>query len=260
MAEFETLSFIPPHPNIVMPYAHIIDRIRYDFPKLPEDIISSQDTGVFKVLYLVYPKYDHSLEDILQIIAPVDEVILHNIARQILLALVHLEKHAVVHCDIKSGNILIAKIDQPLSQIHVGIGDFGLSKLKTKNLVVVMEGTRDARPPEYLCARINREVDYSKYDIFSTGVLLFRMATNNKDPFVKLERDSYKDSDVPLIPETFSLGLRELVHKMLSYKPCNRPSAVECLKVIEDIIPNSKDNRGNFTLEETKRLQNIVVI
>jgi serine/threonine protein kinase/Flp pilus assembly protein TadD len=100
---------------------------------------------------------------------PIEEVITFGI--QVAEALAHAHRHAIIHRDVKSHNVMITEDGS------VKVTDFGLARLggsqhltRTGNTV----GTTGYMSPEQLRGE---EVD-QRSDLFSLGVLLYELATN----------------------------------------------------------------------------------
>ncbi|KAK9815766.1 hypothetical protein WJX72_009157 [[Myrmecia] bisecta] len=144
---------------------------------------------------------------------------------QILLALWHVHSKNVLHRDLKTQNIFLAKGN------ILKLGDFGIARVLTS-------GTDMARTvigtPYYLSPEICEDKPYDqKSDCWSLGCVLYEMCTLKRAfdgqslpaLVVKILRGKY-----PPLAERYSVQLRSLVDSMLRQKPKDRPSVEEMLR------------------------------
>ena len=161
---------------------------------------------------------------------------------QTALAIKHCHDRKLLHRDIKSQNIFLAKGG------IVKVGDFGVAKVldSTCAMASTAIGT-----PYYLSPEICQNRKYSfKTDIWSLGCLLYEMTTL-QHPFDaaslallcrKIVRGTY-----PPVNLKYSRGLRDLIGKMLQKNPFERPTIHEVLNT-----PVVRGRIGRF-LSETVR-------
>ena len=161
---------------------------------------------------------------------------------QTALAIKHCHDRKLLHRDIKSQNIFLAKGG------IVKVGDFGVAKVldSTCAMASTAIGT-----PYYLSPEICQNRKYSfKTDIWSLGCLLYEMTTL-QHPFDaaslallcrKIVRGTY-----PPVNYKYSRGLRDLIGKMLQKNPFERPTIHDVLNA-----PVVKSRIGRF-LSETVR-------
>lgn len=116
------------------------------------------------------------------------------------------QKFNVVHRDIKLENIFVSDTG------HYKLGDFGISKVMKQRIdrTVVPKGTRLYMAPEIL----NGGKYDATVDIYSLGLVLFRLMNNNRAPFL------------PSYPETICVkdkerALRRRLGGEEIPKPCN---------------------------------------
>ncbi|KAA6383143.1 MAG: putative protein kinase domain protein [Streblomastix strix] len=154
------------------------------------------------------------------------------------LGLHEIHQKKILHRDIKSSNIFLT------NDHTVKLGDLGLSKQlsRTNDLACTILGTPQFMSPE-LCL-------YGKYgkknDIWSIGIVMYELM-NLKLPFCAFKQQDLmrKIVNEPHQPlnTVYSQELRNLVDKMLSKNPHNRPST-------EDILRNPAiEGRRNALLQ-----------
>lgn len=144
---------------------------------------------------------------------------------QILLALLYLHEKRILHRDLKTQNIF-------LKNDRIMLGDFGIAK--------VLDGTKDFAntcigTPYYMSPELFKNKPYSyKSDVWALGCVIYEMC-NMRHAFdaqslnglaMKILKGSY-----PPISPAYSRGLRDLIGKMLSINPSQRPSLLDLLKV-----------------------------
>ena len=144
---------------------------------------------------------------------------------QILLALLYLHDRRILHRDLKTQNIF-------LKNSKIRLGDFGIAK--------VLDGTRDFAntcigTPYYMSPELFKNRPYSfKSDVWGLGCVVYEMC-NLRHAFdaqslnglaMKIMKGTYPPS-TPF----YSKGLRDLISKMLSVNPAQRPTLVDILNV-----------------------------
>ena len=191
----------------------------------------------------------------------------------------HQEKH-ISHLDIKAENILFDKNFEPI------IIDFGSAEEFTNpDKEIDFEPKLITR--RYACPKILERKKYFpvKADVFSLGVLLFKLVTggfgffNEKEEkisgpfdylytFIKKNNikgywdalkefyDSIKDEEIKINLD-FSEEFKKLYIKMVAYEPLSRPSLDDVLsdpwlKEINDILENKEEKEKENLEEEYK--------
>ena len=145
---------------------------------------------------------------------------------QLLLGLAHVHSKAILHRDIKPGNVFLTK-----SLKVVKIGDFGIAKALTErdDLADTQVGTPLYMSPE-LCQ--GKPYTYAS-DVWALGCTVYEMASGGAKAFdapgwpqllVKIVRNDY----APL-PSHFSRPFLALVSSMLAPDPADRPTAAQLL-------------------------------
>ncbi|KAL8625270.1 hypothetical protein ACOMHN_030028 [Nucella lapillus] len=163
-------------------------------------------------------------------------------SKQIASGMNYLHSHKIIHRDLKSPNVLVAKNDV------VKISDFGTSReWNEKSTKMSFAGTVSWMAPEV----IRNEPCNEKVDIWSFGVVLWEILT---------KEIPYKDVDSSAIiwgvgsnslhlpvPETCPEGFKLLMRQCWSGKPRNRPSFRQILMHLEIASPDLLNcNRENF--------------
>jgi serine/threonine protein kinase len=142
------------------------------------------------------------------------------ILRDVVAGLKFLHSHGIIHRDLKLSNILLSETGQ------AKIADFGLAVLTEFSDSDSRERTI-CGTPNYLAPEILNKKNYGRSaDIWSLGCLLYSFLTG-KPPFDspdlpqtfdKVKRLDYK------IPDHLSPSARDLISRLLSGDPVNRPT------------------------------------
>jgi len=139
---------------------------------------------------------------------------------QITFALQYLHKKSILHRDLKTQNIFMAKNGM------LKLGDFGISKtLSNENDFA----TTGIGTPQYLSPEICRQQKYDyKSDIWSLGCVLYEICALHPafpgNDWVQLFQNILKARYSPL-PGVYSSSLAEMVKVMLRPEPSRRPTA-----------------------------------
>jgi hypothetical protein len=162
-----------------------------------------------------------------------------KIALQIAFVIKYLHSRKIVHCDLKSPNILIDK------NYNIKLGDFGLSRFIGKNSENIKGkiGTPHWMAPEIL---LGGKYEYHS-DIFSYGMILWEILTgdipyNNIDP-KKIENLITNEKNIVKVPDYGNLILRKLCKKCINYDPQKRPSINEILRELKNIYDKDDDDK-----------------
>lgn len=145
---------------------------------------------------------------------------------QITMAVDYIHSMKIMHRDIKTGNIFLSKNNV------IKLGDFGIAKVldSTSDQAKTVIGT-----PCYISPEVCESKPYDfKSDIWSMGCVLYELCTFTK-PFessniLALARKICQD-DYPPLPDRYSDNLKNLVRKLLSKDPKQRPSCGRIFKM-----------------------------
>ena len=149
----------------------------------------------------------------------------------------YLHDMKVAHRDLKPGNVVVTLPNDStlidLGCIQVKLLDFGISKVEVKDYGEVPTGryigTHGYMAPEIMANELS-EVDALKADVFSFGMLCSDILSAEKHPFGSFrEYRKYilEDSSRPKLPESYSEGLRSMVHDCWSLDPSERPTFLD---------------------------------
>ena len=141
----------------------------------------------------------------------------------------HEEKN-IVHRDIKPDNILLTKDN------HVKLADFGIAKMLSKKVKVTQTRIGDT---DYISPEIEAEEPYTySADIWSLGVLIYELCLlEHPQKKYRLNKMQYLSGQIPKLEDKdYSEELSDLIAKMLSVEPTERPTTDEIIKLCESIL------------------------
>lgn len=189
---------------------------------------------------------------------------------QMSLALKHMHDKNILHRDIKTQNVFLAKREaKSCDSSNLGcvkIADMGIAKVldSQKALARTQVGT-----PYYLSPEICQHMPYnSASDMWALGCVLYELCALQV-PFEAAALPQLMDkivrTPVPRIPHTYSPQLMEIVNVLLSKRANDRPSAEKVLQKpmiqaeIKKMIDQNKkpeqggENRGGENIAEDPR-------
>ena len=169
-----------------------------------------------------------TVDEILHRAGSLDEEEVVLVGKQVASALAAAHKKAILHRDVKPGNILIDR------EGRAYLFDFGLAlPLGERPEEGVLFGT-----PEYMSPEQARGRDLSpKSDVYSLGATLYHMLYGR----VLFEADTAEQiaakqiTEKPNFPEGPSPRLIKLLSRMLSKDPSKRPTAEQVAAILEAI-------------------------
>ncbi|TRY50136.1 Serine/Threonine protein kinase [Cryptosporidium tyzzeri] len=160
-----------------------------------------------------------------------------KISRDICCGMAYLHENGVLHCDLKSSNILLS------GNFNVKIGDFGLSTLmesplETRKMLGCI-GTHHWMAPEIL-----RGEGFTKYaDVYSFGIILWEMITK-KIPHEDLNINhivasvGYGHKEL-IIPENIPSTIKTVIKKTWSRNVRNRPNFKQLTNIFDQLYQSS---------------------
>eukprot|EP00794_Sanderia_malayensis_P016761 gene16761-18455_t len=162
---------------------------------------------------------------------------------QIVMAVQYIHSKKVLHRDLKTQNVFLMRNDV------AKLGDFGIAKVmdSTIDMAQTCVGT-----PCYLSPEVCQDIPYtSKADMWALGCMLYEMctlqyafdATSLLSLYYKIVKGDYKPID-----GYYSDFVIDLVSKLLSNKPEDRPSAAHILnnEFIHERLSNLKVEYQNL--------------
>lgn len=139
------------------------------------------------------------------------------------LAYLHQRQPVVLHQDIKPDNVLITEKDEFL------LSDFGISSRMRHTMMKSTRSTASSNsltiayaPPEKFTSRPK---SMPASDVFSFGVMLYELCTNEVPWMGHGGQSLLTGSAVPEIPEEYSPELNQIVQACMSREPAQRPTA-----------------------------------
>ena len=185
--------------------------------------------------------------------------------RQILSGLAYLHSNNIIHRDLKLENILIKEIEKSKEtneDLYVlKIIDFGTAKIFDKNKKArAIVGSSYYIAPEVLNKKYGCECD-----LWSAGVILYMFIVghapfdgkSDREIMEKVKKGDYLKNEKRW--RNASKEVRDLINKLLKYKPEERLTAFEALKHPWFKVSNSNMLYNNITKEEVlKCVQNLL--
>lgn len=237
--EYDILSGLPPHDNIVKLFAFFYDRPKA-YPKLKQ-------CGEGLALCMLMEQLSQNMQEHINSLRRANGPMASRTIRwiqDVICGLQYLFSHHVVHRDMKLENLLMATDG-------IKIGDFGTailldSTMKLPFAHVAPRGGNEAHlAPEVLNVRSGprKVIDYNKQPVWAAGVLAYELA-GHLSPFEggRIDQRAYDVSSLPPLKSTYcqissrqqslpyELGI--LVKSMLAYEPENRPTLNEVYQKI----------------------------
>lgn len=166
-----------------------------------------------------------------------------DLGRQIAAGVHYLHTHSVLHCDLKSKNVVLKRGEE--GRVIAKLCDFGQSLMmmtqSQRSTMPSVRGTLAWCAPEVLGC-VSPEYT-TQTDVFSLGMILYELAAL-KPPFNgAVDVPSLIMSGKrPEFPEDTPEAYRNIVEGCWSHEPRSRPSATEVCRRLTDIMAALKKN------------------
>jgi len=157
-------------------------------------------------------------------------------------AIQYLHSRRILHCDLKSSNILLDE------NSRVKISDFGLSRVKS--LFQDSENKGRIGTPHWMAPEIMKGLKYEeKSDVYSFGMILWELISNEIPYYgltafqiIGIVSDCKK---IVNIPSEGHPALRLIIKKCLQYEISFRPTFEEIIIYLKKVLIKTKNN-GNY--------------
>ena len=162
-------------------------------------------------------------------------------------ALEYCRKLKIIHRDIKPENIFVSRFGD------FKLGDFGIAR----ELERTMSGFSKKGTYSYMAPEMYKGKKYdSRVDIYSLGIVLYRLMNHNRLPFMSLEKQfiTYRDKDNALnkrvageqmsIPVDAGEQFARIILKACAYDPAQRYQTPEELYGALDDLKNGRAGRS----------------
>jgi serine/threonine protein kinase len=195
----------------------VLESLRHPFIVRLEEVVFTEE-----LIYVIMEYCERGeLYDFVGSFGLMSPQVVARIFKQITEAVCFIHSRNVVHRDLKPENILLTEDMTPR------LADFGLCHTTSHNkLLRTPCGSPFYAPPEVLA---QLPYDGKASDVWSLGLVLYAMTTGElpwRNENLALLFTEIRDCDVE-IPDYLDETIRELLVKMLSRNPADRPTAVE---------------------------------
>lgn len=153
---------------------------------------------------------------------------------QVAWALAYIHSRGIIHHDVNTSNIMIAKDD--FSQVK--LMDFGLARERSSRIEIMIRGT-----VEYMAPELVREVPIDhRVDLYSLGIVMYELATGQLpfkgDNKIACIKKHLEETPRPpqLINADVPIGMEKIILKLMEKDPNDRyVTADEVIQAIADI-------------------------
>lgn len=207
------------------------------------------------------PPKTYDIYILMEYLTPFDDFIFNNelkvsdvikLGKDILAALVSCHSQNIIHRDIKDDNIFIG------TDNTYKLGDFGVSKLlNDRSRAESMKGTPNYIAPEVY---LGKEKYDNTVDLYSLGIVLYRLLNKLRFPFLPDYPNSYDSNDeeqafekrikgeTPNLPINAKNELGQVILKAISNRKDRFNSADEFLKALEDAEHRLNENELDIVI------------
>uniref|UniRef100_A0A8C6WCG5 Serine/threonine-protein kinase PINK1, mitochondrial n=2 Tax=Nannospalax galili TaxID=1026970 RepID=A0A8C6WCG5_NANGA len=236
------LKQLTPHPNIIRVFRAFTSSVPLlpgalaDYPDVLPPHLHPEGLGHGCTLFLVMKNYPCTLRQYLREHTPSPRLATLMIL-QLLEGVDHLVQQGIAHRDLKSDNILVELNSDGCPWLV--ISDFGCCladkriglQLPFTSWYVDRGGNGCLMAPEVSTAHPGPKavIDYSKADTWAVGAIAYEIF-GLANPFygqgrAHLESRSYQEAQLPELPQSVPLDMRQLVKSLLQRDTSKRPSA-----------------------------------
>lgn len=207
------------------------------------------------------PPKTYDIYILMEYLTPFDDFVFNNelkvsdvikLGKDILTALVSCHSQNIIHRDIKDDNIFIG------ADNTYKLGDFGVSKLlNDRSRAESMKGTPNYIAPEVY---LGKEKYDNTVDLYSLGIVLYRLLNKLRFPFLPDYPDSYDSNDeeqafekrikgeIPNLPINAKNELGQVILKAISNRKDRFNSADEFLKALEEAEHKLSENELDIVI------------
>ena len=207
------------------------------------------------------PPKTYDIYILMEYLTPFDDFVFNNelkvsdvikLGKDILAALVSCHSQNIIHRDIKDDNIFIG------ADNTYKLGDFGVSKiLNDRSRAESMKGTPNYIAPEVY---LGKEKYDNTVDLYSLGIVLYRLLNKLRFPFLPDYPHSYDSNDEeqaferrikgesPNLPINAENELGQVILKAISNRKDRFNSADEFLKALEDAEHRLNENELDIVI------------
>lgn len=207
------------------------------------------------------PPKTYDIYILMEYLTPFDDFIFNNelkvsdvikLGKDILTALVSCHSQNIIHRDIKDDNIFVG------TDNTYKIGDFGVSKiLNDRSRAESMKGTPNYIAPEVY---LGKEKYDNTVDLYSLGIVLYRLLNKLRFPFLPDYPHSYDSNDeeqaferrikgeIPKLPINAENELGQVILKAINSRKDRFNSAEEFLKALEEAEYKLSENELDIVI------------
>ena len=207
------------------------------------------------------PPKTYDIYILMEYLTPFDDFVFNNelkvsdvikLGKDILAALVSCHSQNIIHRDIKDDNIFIG------TDNTYKLGDFGVSKLlNDRSRAESMKGTPNYIAPEVY---LGKEKYDNTVDLYSLGIVLYRLLNKLRFPFLPDYPNSYDSNDeeqafekrikgeTPNLPINAKNELGQVILKSISNRKDRFNSADEFLKALEEAEHKLSENELDIVI------------
>ena len=176
-------------------------------------------------------------------------------------ALEYCQKQNIIHRDIKPENIFVSRFGE------FKLGDFGIARELDRNA----SGLSKKGTFSYMAPEMYKGENYDhRVDIYSLGIVLYKLRNHNRLPFISLGKQliTYRDKESALtrrmsgeelpVPAEAGDGLSQVICKACAYRREDRyQTAEEFRDALESLKYQKSQDTGRKETSEKKNIQKV---